>query len=137
MTTRVVTLGAGFGGINAALAFDREERVGLDVMLIDQNNFFLFTPMLAEVAASGIETLNIVSPIRRLFKRVRFMEAEIEGADLEARTVRVRVPTGHQQEVPYDHLIVELGSVYPTTLDSPVWRRRPADEDDRRWHRPA
>ena len=67
MSTRVVILGAGFGGISAALAFDRRAGIGLDVTLIDQNNSFLFTPMLAEVATSGIGTLNIVNPIRRLF----------------------------------------------------------------------
>ena len=59
ITTRVVILGGGFGGVYAALGFDRLEPGRFGVTLIDRENFFLFTPMLSEVAASSIDTRRI------------------------------------------------------------------------------
>ena len=62
---RVLILGGGFGGMYAALEFERalERGANLDVTLVNHDNFFLFTPMLHEVAASDIDVTNIVSPI--------------------------------------------------------------------------
>ena len=63
---RVLILGGGFGGMYAALEFERALAHGakLDDTLVNHDNFFLFTPMLHEVAASDLDITNIVSPIR-------------------------------------------------------------------------
>ena len=76
---RVVILGGGFGGMYAALEFERALARGadVDVTLVNQDNFFLFTPMLHEVAASDLDITNIVSPIRRLLRRVTFFHGDI------------------------------------------------------------
>ncbi|MDI3465967.1 MAG: NADH dehydrogenase [Nitrospira sp.] len=110
---RVVILGGGFGGMYAALEFERALARGadLDVTLVNHNNYFLFTPMLHEVAASDLDITNIVSPIRRLLRRVTFFHGEIEALDLVHR--RVGVSHGHEQHchsLPYDHLVLALGS---------------------------
>jgi len=109
----VLILGGGFGGMYAALEFERALARGadLDVTLINHDNFFLFTPMLHEVAASDLDITNIVSPIRRLLRRVTFFHGEIEAIDLEQR--RVGVSHGHENHchaLPYDHLVLALGS---------------------------
>lgn len=110
---RVAILGGGFGGMYAALEFERALARGadLDVTLVNHNNYFLFTPMLHEVAASDLDVTNIVSPIRRLLRRVTFFHGEIEALDLVHR--RVGVSHGHEQHchsLPYDHLVLALGS---------------------------
>lgn len=110
---RVLILGGGFGGMYAALEFERALAHGakLDVTLVNHDNFFLFTPMLHEVAASDLDITNIVSPIRKLLRRVTFFHGEIETIDLAHQ--RVGVSHGHENHchaLPYDHLILALGS---------------------------
>jgi NADH dehydrogenase len=110
---RVVILGGGFGGMYAALEFERALARGadLDVTLVNHDNFFLFTPMLHEVAASDLDITNIVSPIRKLLRRVTFFHGEIEAIDLLHK--RVGLSHGHEQHchsLPYDHLVLALGS---------------------------
>ncbi len=112
--TRIVILGGGFGGVYTALRFERAlaRDHGLEVTLVNRENFFLFTPMLHEVAASDVEITDIVSPIRKLLRRVRFVEGDVESIDLAGR--RVVVSHGgehHDHELPYDHLILALGAV--------------------------
>ena len=111
---RVVILGGGFGGVYAAKQLERFARKGaaLDVTLISQENFFLFTPMLHEIAASDLDVTHIVSPLRTLLRRTRVFVGSVESIDLEKR--RVLVSHGfdrHAHEVAYDHLIVALGSI--------------------------
>ena len=93
---RVLILGGGFGGMYAALEFERALARGadLDVTLINHDNFFLFTPMLHEVAASDLDITNIVSPIRRLLRRVTFFHGEIEAIETEQR--RGGASRGHE-----------------------------------------
>jgi NADH dehydrogenase len=110
---RVLILGGGFGGMYAALEFERALAHGanLDVTLINRDNFFLFTPMLHEVAASDLDITNIVSPIRKLLRRVAFFHGDIETIDLAQK--RVGLSHGHEQHchsLPYDHLVLALGS---------------------------
>lgn len=110
---RVLILGGGFGGMYAALEFERAlvRGAALDVTLVNHDNFFLFTPMLHEVAASDLDITNIVSPIRKLLHRVTFFHGEIEAIDLVHQ--RVGLSHGHEQHchsLPYDHLVLALGS---------------------------
>jgi NADH dehydrogenase len=110
---RVLILGGGFGGMYAALEFEQalERGAELDVTLVNRDNFFLFTPMLHEVAASDLDITNIVSPIRKLLRRVTFFHGDIEAIDLVHK--RVGLSHGHEQHchsLPYDHLVLALGS---------------------------
>ncbi|MDH5193305.1 MAG: NAD(P)/FAD-dependent oxidoreductase [Nitrospira sp.] len=110
---RVLILGGGFGGMYAALEFERalERGANLDVTLVNHDNFFLFTPMLHEVAASDLDVTNIVSPIRKLLTKVTFFHGEVEAIDLEQK--RVGLSHGHDQHchaLPYDHLVLALGA---------------------------
>jgi NADH dehydrogenase len=111
---RIVILGGGFGGLYAALEFERQLARGLkaEVVLVNQENFFLFTPMLHEVAASDLDITDIVSPIRKLVRRVQFFQGQVEGVDLGSREVEVSHGAEHHHHtLPYDHLVVALGSV--------------------------
>ena len=110
---RVLILGGGFGGMYAALEFEKALAKGadLDVTLVNRDNFFLFTPMLHEVAASDLDITNIVSPVRKLLRRVTFFHGDIESIDLVNK--RVGLSHGHEEHchsLPYDHLVLALGS---------------------------
>ncbi len=111
---RILILGGGFAGVYAAMELER--RLGRDsgvaITLVSRDNYFLFTPMLHEVAASDLDVTHIVNPIRKLLKRAAFYQGEVQSVDLQARRVRVchgaEVPHCHDLE--YDHLVLALGS---------------------------
>src|SRR5437868_12508389 len=110
--TRVLILGGGFGGLYAALQFEKRRDPRFEVTVVNRENFFLFTPMLHEVAASDLDLTNIVNPIRKLLKRVMFFAGEVESIDLDRK--RVKVSHGfdhHHHELNYDHLVIGLGSI--------------------------
>jgi NADH dehydrogenase len=110
----IVILGGGFGGLTTALELEKvlARRSDLQVTLVNRENFFLFTPMLHEVAASDLDVTHIVNPVRKLLKRVRFFEGEVSAVNLEKKTVSVVHTDGsHGHELPYDHLVLGLGSV--------------------------
>ena len=110
--TRVLILGGGFGGLYAALEFEKRRDPDFEVTLISQENFFLFTPLLHEVAASDLDLTHIVNPIRKLLHHVRFFEGEVESIDVATR--RVVVSHGfdqHTHTLEYDHLVFALGCV--------------------------
>jgi NADH dehydrogenase len=110
----VVIVGGGFGGVYAALEFEKLLRrdSSFDVTLVNRENFFLFTPMLHEVASSDLDMTNIVNPVRKLVRRVEFFHGEVTSIDLVQRQIRVtHGQTHHGHTLPYDHLILGLGSV--------------------------
>jgi NADH dehydrogenase len=110
---RVLILGGGFGGLYAALRLEKALRPGeAEVTLVNRENFFLFTPMLHEVAASDLDLSNIVSPVRKLLRKLNFYEGEVERIDLRAKTVTVSHGfERHGHDMPYDLLVLALGSV--------------------------
>ena len=110
---RILILGGGFGGVYAALELEKilARRDGVDVTLVTRDNFFLFTPMLHEVAAADLELDTIVNPLRKLLRRVNTFVGNVEAIDLEARRVRVsHGADGHTHDLPYDQLVLALGS---------------------------
>jgi NADH dehydrogenase len=76
---RVVILGGGFGGLHLALALEkslaREDDV--DVTLVNDENYFQYTPMLPEVVGSDIELSHVVVAARRLFRHVHFFKGTV------------------------------------------------------------
>jgi len=111
--TDIVIIGGGFGAMNAAVALDRRLKRGLkiEVTLISRSNFFLFTPLLAEVAASLVEARHAVSPIRRMLDRVRFIEGTVQTVDPVRRTVAFVDQNGHSRLLSYQHCLLASGSV--------------------------
>jgi NADH dehydrogenase len=88
--TKVIIAGGGFAGLSAAMYLDKTlaRRAEADVTLISRENFVLFTPMLHEVAAGDLYPGDIVNPIRRILRHVKFVQAEVQAIDLSARRVR-------------------------------------------------
>jgi NADH dehydrogenase len=112
--TRVVILGGGFGGLYVALELEKTlaRDPDVEITLVNRENFFLFTPMLHEVAASDLDLTNIVNPVRKLLRRVNFFAGDVERINLECKTVQVSHGFDHHHhEMPYDHLVIALGSI--------------------------
>jgi NADH dehydrogenase len=104
---RVVIIGGGFGGLYAARAF---KRAPVEVTVIDRTNHHLFQPLLYQVATATLAPTDITAPIRWLLrkqKNTRVLLAEVNGIDVESRTVRC---DDGALTLPYDYLIVAPGS---------------------------
>jgi len=111
---RVLILGGGFGGIYAALELEKRLKGdrSVHVTLVNRENFFLFTPMLHEVAASDLDLTNIVSPVRKLLRTTDFFEGDVVAIDLHGKTATVQHGSdGHRHELRFDYLVIALGSV--------------------------
>jgi NADH:ubiquinone reductase (H+-translocating) len=111
-THRILILGGGFGGLYAALEFEKRRDADFEVTLINQDNFFLFTPMLHEVAASDLDLTHIVNPVRKLIRHVHFFEGEIKSVDVANRQVVVEHGSDHHlHALNYDQIVFALGGV--------------------------
>jgi NADPH-dependent 2,4-dienoyl-CoA reductase/sulfur reductase-like enzyme len=111
---RVVIVGGGFGGLQAA---QHLARLSVDVTLIDRRNFHLFQPLAYQVATGALSPAEISYPLRRIFRHqtnVRVLLAEVTDIDLDARQVMLRAVAGEHtpESVGYDTLIVSAGSRY-------------------------
>ena len=111
---RIVILGGGFGGVYAAMRLEKllPRETAVEIRLVSRDNFFLFTPMLHEIAASDLEITNIVNPLRKLLRKVDVVVGDVCEIDLPAKRVVVsRGSINRLQEIGYDHLVIALGSV--------------------------
>ena len=110
--SRVLILGGGFAGVYAALEFERRKDPDIEITLVNRDNFFLFTPMLHEIAASDLDITNIVNPVRKMLRHVDFFAGDVESIDLEKRAVVVSHGFDHHTHtLEYDHLVLALGSI--------------------------
>ena len=110
--TRIVILGGGFGGVYTAMHLERLLGPAVEITLVSRENFFLFTPMLHEVAASDIDITHLVSPLRTLLRRTTVFVGEVVAIDCESRDVTVTHGTeAHEHRLPFDQLVVALGSI--------------------------
>src|SRR5258706_1374418 len=109
---RVVIVGAGFGGLQAARSL---ARAPVRVTLIDRNNYHLFQPLLYQVATAALPPADIAVPIRGVLRRERNTDVllgEITGVDTERREVRVHDRAGaHDVLLPYEYLVVATGAM--------------------------
>jgi NADH:quinone reductase (non-electrogenic) len=111
---RVLILGSGFGGLYTALHLEKKLRreATVEITLVNRENFFLFTPMLHEVAAGDLDLTHIVNPVRKLLRRTHFFNGNIRSINLkERRVVAAHADDNHDHELFYDYLVLALGSV--------------------------
>jgi NADH dehydrogenase len=108
----VVVLGGGFGGVATAEHLLRRLRghTDLEITLVSRENFFVITPLLFEACSGRLELRHCAQPIRAALRRARFVEAAVEGVDVQRQFVRAVAAGGNRYDLPYDHLVVALGS---------------------------
>ena len=109
----ILILGGGFGGIYTALELQKllHRRDDVSVTLLSRDNFFLFTPMLHEVATSDLEINTIISPLHKLLPYIATFVGNIDAIDLSAKCVRVSHGfDSHCHNLPFEHLVLALGA---------------------------
>jgi NADH dehydrogenase len=120
--TRIVILGGGFAGATTAEHLERAFGAdpSVEVTLVSDTSTLLFTPMLAQVASGSLEPSHISSPLRKLLRRTDVVRGRVTGIDLKRRMVLLapdpssldaEAPSVVRRMVPYDHLVLALGSV--------------------------
>jgi NADH dehydrogenase len=116
MTSRIVILGGGFGGLTTARNLERHLRPEeATITLVSRENFSLFTPMLPEVGSGNLETRHVVTPVRAQLHRTAFVLADVRHIDLVAKTVDVEhTICADTTTLPFDQLIFALGAVTST-----------------------
>ena len=113
---KVVVIGAGFAGLEAAKTLARSS---INLTIIDRLNHHLFQPLLYQVATSGLSPAEIAYPIRSIFRRyenVNVVLGEVTNVDQRNRLVKV----GHHTEFGYDYLIVATGASH-NYFGHPEW----------------
>jgi len=110
---RIVILGGGFAGVEAARYLDRTAAKcdDVEVTLVSRENFTVFTPMLHEVAAGDLEPIHICNPLRKLLGRVVVLTGNVGSIDLSQKRVTISYSTGLiHRDLLFDYLLLALGS---------------------------
>ena len=111
MGCSILILGGGFAGLYAARNIQRLMGKTVDIEIVNRENYFVFQPLLPEVAGGAISAVNAVSPLRFLTHDISMRKAEIDSIDPKAQTVTVFQGVQRRPTVlSYDHLIIALGS---------------------------
>ena len=114
---RVVIIGAGFGGLEAAKKLAGK---GVRVTMVDRTNYHLFQPLLYQVATAALSPADIAAPVRAILSKSKNMEvilAEVESIDVNAKKVRMV-----DEELDYDYLIVATGARH-SYFGHPDWEK--------------
>jgi NADH dehydrogenase len=111
---RIAIVGGGFAGVYAARELERElgHRDDVELTLFNDENYFVFQPMLPEVISGSIGTFDTVIPLRDLLKRTQVQVRPVESIDLQKQTITAAPGLHpHAHTVEWDHLVMATGSV--------------------------
>ncbi len=112
---QIVILGAGFGGVYAALELEKQfkkMRDEYELILVSRDNYFTYQPMLSEVVGGSLGILDSVSALHKLLKYTKLYVREISEIDIANQSVVLSPNFSHTDlEIHYDHLIIALGNV--------------------------
>ena len=109
---KILILGGGFAGIYTAKNLQKENLKDFEIELISDNNYFIFQPLLPEVASGTIYSSDAVTPIRQMLKGIKYRNAEISNLDLKNK--KISILQGFKKSthyLNYDHLVIALGQV--------------------------
>ena len=107
---KILILGGGFGGVYCAKRLQKIRLNSFDIELISDNNYFVFQPLLPEVASGTISASDAVTPIRQMLNDVKFRNAEVNLIDIKKKKIGILQGFRKRQHfIQYDELIIALG----------------------------
>ncbi len=109
---RILILGGGYGGVGVLKQLQEtfQSDPEVSISLVSQDNFFLHTPLLPEMATGMLASRHIATPIRAFCKRARYYQAKVEQIDLNNNKVTItRALDSQKRELEYDFLVIALG----------------------------
>ena len=108
---RVVIAGGGFAGFHAARKLGRLAKDSLEVVVVNPTDYFLYLPLLPEVAAGILDPRAVAAPLAAAGRRVRHVLGAVTDIDTGGRQLTATDPEGNRRTVAYDQLVIALGSV--------------------------
>jgi NADH:ubiquinone reductase (H+-translocating) len=108
---RVVIVGAGFAGFNAARELSRLVGSSTDIVVINSTDYFLYLPLMPEVAGGQLESRHLLTSLPRRLRKTRFVLGTVDHVDARQKLVSWTGPEGSSGELSYDRLILTAGSV--------------------------
>jgi NADH dehydrogenase len=108
---RVVIAGGGFAGYHAARTLSKALGSGAEVALVNSTDYFLYLPLLPEVATGILEPRRVTVPLSATLPGVSCILSEVRSVDLENRRLAMRTPEGQTAALDYDRLLISVGSV--------------------------
>ncbi|MFI8950233.1 FAD-dependent oxidoreductase [Streptomyces sp. NPDC053750] len=108
---RIVIVGAGFAGYRTARTLSRLTRHQADITLLNPTDYFLYLPLLPQVAAGILEPRRVSVSLSGTLPRVRLVLGEADGVDLDGHTVHYTDPEGGEGSLRFDRLVLAAGSV--------------------------
>ena len=109
---RILILGGGYAGVNVLKQIQKtfESNTEISISLVSQDNFFLHTPLLPEMATGMLASRHIATPIRSFCKRARYYQAKVDSIDLNNNKVTIsRALDSQKRELEFDYLVIALG----------------------------
>ena len=108
---KILILGGGFGGITALREIEKKfQKESVEITIVSDKNFFLFTPMLPQVASGLLHPRCVATPIRYFCKKAKFLQATIDSIDLDQQLVTIQRSFDNKvRTLEYDYLILALG----------------------------
>ncbi len=104
----IVIVGGGFAGTTLARALERRLPAGWQLVLISEESYTTFNPMLAEVVGAAVFPEHVIAPIREMLSTARFIMGKLQLVDVHARTVRCDTLAG-PRDIAYEHLVLAVG----------------------------
>ncbi|MFE1173206.1 NAD(P)/FAD-dependent oxidoreductase [Streptomyces sp. NPDC058773] len=104
-------VGAGFAGYECARTLSRQAKGAAEIVLINPHDYFLYVPLLPEVAAGILEPRRISVSLTGTLPDVRLVLGEVHDVDLDARRVDYTDPEDREGSLSYDRLVLTVGSV--------------------------
>jgi len=105
----VVVIGGGFAGTQLVKKLERKLTRDWQVVLISEENYTTFNPMLAEVVGASVMPSHVIAPIRRMIRKTRFISARVTAIDTGSKTVQFEGEERHSS-IGYEHLVFTFGS---------------------------
>src|SRR6478672_2106209 len=109
---RIIIVGGGFGGVKCAGVLSKALRPDeAEIVLFNEENHLVFSPLLAEVVGSSLSPLDVIVPLRQLLPKVYCRTESVQNVDLKTHEVEFTTFEGRTARMKYDHVVLACGNV--------------------------